>query len=250
VILNPYFLTQPASLLRNAGESATFSASAAGLAPLQYRWRKDGVLLAGATASSLTLTNLQTADAGNYDLIVSNFHGAVTSLVAALTINDAWVDAFNPSASGPVRTLIPTLDGNYVAGGQFFTLAGVSRSYLGRLKADGTLDPSFTPTVNGGITCVAEQPDGKLLIGGSFTTVNGQSRTALARLNTDGSLDAAFNPNIVGSGALLNCVAPATRWRDCHWGRGLFNGRWAVAREPGPAAPGWQLGYQFYRRSR
>jgi len=53
---------------------------------LSYQWRFNGTNLAGATAASLTLTNLQPSHAGNYDVRVSNTSGSVTSLVAVLTV--------------------------------------------------------------------------------------------------------------------------------------------------------------------
>ncbi len=47
--------------------------------------------MAGATTSSLLLTNLQTTDAGAYLVVVTNAYGSVTSNPAILTINPAGV---------------------------------------------------------------------------------------------------------------------------------------------------------------
>src|ERR1035438_348179 len=62
----PTIITQPASLAVSASASATFTASAAGTAPLSYQWRLNGTNIAGATGTSLTLSNVQAAQAGNY----------------------------------------------------------------------------------------------------------------------------------------------------------------------------------------
>lgn len=203
VVLDPYFLTQPTSVLRNVGESVTFSASAAGLVPLQYLWRRSGVPISGATASSLTLTNLQASDAANYDLVAFNPFGSATSSVAVLTVNIVVADSFNPGANNSVVTLIPMPDGRFLAGGNFTTLAGVTRSRLGRLTADGMLDATFLPALNNAVKCMALQRDGRVLFGGDFTTLNAQPRNRLARLNENGTVDVDFNPDVNGT---VNCI--------------------------------------------
>ena len=70
-VLDPYISVQPVSQTGNAGEAVTFSVTAAGTA-LAYQWRKDSVPLAQATDSALRLTNLQSADAGGYSVVVSS----------------------------------------------------------------------------------------------------------------------------------------------------------------------------------
>src|SRR5207245_2008672 len=71
-VVDPVINAQPASQAKNAGDSVTFSVAATGTAPLSYQWRKDGGLLAGATQSSLRLTNLQGSDAGSYVVVVGS----------------------------------------------------------------------------------------------------------------------------------------------------------------------------------
>ena len=85
-VLDPFIISQPVSRYADPGDTVTFSVSAAGTAPLGYQWRKDGAAGAWASASSMTLTNVQVADAGAYDVVVSNSSGSVTSLVARLTV--------------------------------------------------------------------------------------------------------------------------------------------------------------------
>ena len=81
-------------------------------------------------------------------------------------------------------------------GGYFTALGGQSRTNIGRLNADGTLDTNFNPPARGGVNCLALQPDGKILVGGYFTALGGQSRTNIGRLNADGTLDTSFNPTV------------------------------------------------------
>ncbi len=66
--------------------SATFFVAAAGSPPLSYQWRKDGVPIVGGTAATLTVGRAQEADAGSYDVLVSNPLGSVTSEARKLSV--------------------------------------------------------------------------------------------------------------------------------------------------------------------
>ncbi|MBO0724436.1 MAG: immunoglobulin domain-containing protein, partial [Blastocatellia bacterium] len=82
----PAITTQPVSQTAPAGSDVTFSVVASGAAPLAYQWQKDGADVPGATGAALTLTNVQTSDAGSYSVVVSNSLGDVTSDPATLTV--------------------------------------------------------------------------------------------------------------------------------------------------------------------
>ena len=88
VITPPSIVTPPASQLANAGTTVVFSVVADGTPPLSYQWRKNGADLSGATAATLTLNNVQAADAAAYTVVVSNAGGSVTSTAATLTVAD------------------------------------------------------------------------------------------------------------------------------------------------------------------
>jgi len=77
---------QPQSLTVVQGQTATFSVNAVGTAPLTYQWRFNGVNIPGATASTLSVSNAQPSQAGNYSVVVSNPFGSTTSAVATLTV--------------------------------------------------------------------------------------------------------------------------------------------------------------------
>jgi uncharacterized repeat protein (TIGR03803 family) len=69
-----------------AGTDNAFVVRAGGASPLAYQWFRDGSRLPGATASALQLTNVQTAQAGAYSVVVTNLSGAVTSPPAMLSV--------------------------------------------------------------------------------------------------------------------------------------------------------------------
>lgn len=83
----PRIVASPDDQVVRPGDSVTFTVEAAGTPPLQYQWRKDRVIIASATGSSLTLTNVQPEDAGAYSVVVSNGAGFVVGAPADLTVN-------------------------------------------------------------------------------------------------------------------------------------------------------------------
>ena len=87
----PGITQQPVSLVVTQGNTATFSVTAIGTAPLSYQWRfgipgSGGANLAGATNAILSVTNAQPTNAGNYRVIITNLFGSATSAVATLTV--------------------------------------------------------------------------------------------------------------------------------------------------------------------
>ncbi len=67
-------------------QNPQFVAAAAGEPPLSYRWTFNSTPIAGATNSTLTLTDVSAASVGNYRLIVTNNFGSATSSVASLSV--------------------------------------------------------------------------------------------------------------------------------------------------------------------
>lgn len=85
----PKILTQPQSASVQMGSSLSLVVVAAGMSPITYQWRHDGVNMFGETAATLALGTVDSADAGTYDVIVTNPAGAVTSDVATVTVGTA-----------------------------------------------------------------------------------------------------------------------------------------------------------------
>src|SRR6266404_476959 len=84
----PSITTQPASQTVTVGQTATFSAVAAGTAPLSYQWMKGGTTIPGAISSGYTTPATTSADNGSqFTVVVSNTAGNVTSNVATLTVS-------------------------------------------------------------------------------------------------------------------------------------------------------------------
>ena len=109
------------------------------------------------------------------------------------------LDGFDPNANGGVRVIVVQPDGKILLGGDFTTLAPnggatVSRNYIARLNADGTLDAAFNPSADGSVLSFAVLADGKIVAGGDFTNIGGQPRQHLARLDGTTGLADSFDP--------------------------------------------------------
>ena len=109
---NVVITSQPANVAAGYASSAAFTVTAVGAQPILYQWWQNGNLLADGTNSTLSLTPLNATNAGSYFVIVSNYLGSVTSVVATLTLE------------GPVVTLTQVNDGDVAASG--YAYAGSS----------------------------------------------------------------------------------------------------------------------------
>ncbi|MDB6020833.1 MAG: LamG domain protein jellyroll fold domain protein, partial [Pedosphaera sp.] len=77
---------QPASLACFPGNRVTFSPAVTGSLPLSYHWTFNTIKINGETNASLTLTNVQFGQSGNYAMVVTNQAGSITSSNAMLTV--------------------------------------------------------------------------------------------------------------------------------------------------------------------
>lgn len=97
MVLTPVITQQPAPDSAYAGFKAHFAVQLAvtNSQGLSYRWRKagtpmsDGGNIAGATTPVLRISNVSAGDATNYDVVITNISGSVTSTIAGLTVRTA-----------------------------------------------------------------------------------------------------------------------------------------------------------------
>jgi len=84
----PTIVTQPVSVLVNAGNTATFAVGASGSGTLNYQWLRNGQPVAGATAAYYSIAQAAVGDAATYAVQVNNGVGpGVTSFNVVLTVN-------------------------------------------------------------------------------------------------------------------------------------------------------------------
>jgi hypothetical protein len=134
------------------GSAVAFSISATG-SSLTYQWRKDGVNIPNATANTYAIANAVAADAGQYDVVITNPCGIIASAIATLSVKSSnnwigdvssdWNTAANWCGGIPVSTTDVTID----AGTRFSPVisAGANANSL-------TIGSGATVTINAGGT--------------------------------------------------------------------------------------------------
>jgi hypothetical protein len=101
----PVITSQPVSQTIPQGASATFSVSASGSGTLGFHWRKGGTPLAGATSATLSLPAVTPADAGSFDVLVTNtVNGIVTSTTSQAAV--LWVNVPPVITTNPVSQTV------------------------------------------------------------------------------------------------------------------------------------------------
>jgi hypothetical protein len=134
-----FWFSQPEDQAVYNGSNAVFTGSAAGSAP-SYQWKFNGVPLAGATSSSLSLSPVTFFNAGSYSLVASNSTGPITSTNATLTVRPTSLLLNGSFESGNLTgwvvsdlssPLIPVgiHSAGYVSPFGFFTTAPTEGSY-------------------------------------------------------------------------------------------------------------------------
>ncbi|WP_299584638.1 PKD-like domain-containing protein, partial [uncultured Sunxiuqinia sp.] len=144
--------TPPASQTKCEGENVIFNVVAdANGVPLNYQWRKNGTAIPGATSSSYTLTNISTADAGNYDVVISGTAGftcsSVTSTAALLSVNTKGT--IDPQV-GEDRTVCI----NNAISAITYTIGGAATNYT----LTGSLPAGVNESFSGGVLTISGTP--------------------------------------------------------------------------------------------
>jgi len=118
--LSPVITTQPQSQLISVGYPATFSVFASGSAPYSYQWRRNGVDIVGATASSYKFTTTSADDGAHFRVRVSNAYGSVLSNVATLSVT---------TDKPPTAQIITPVSGTTYFGGKVINYAGSASDF-------------------------------------------------------------------------------------------------------------------------
>ncbi len=144
----PVITQQPYAGTRYVGGRVTMSVLASGTPPLTYQWSHAGTAIAGATNATLTLTNLQSSDAGSYVVTVSNVVGPTPSVATTLNVLTPAVGSYAKTimAQSPMaywrlgETGEKAID---YAGGNDGLYVSVTQKVPGALKDDSDGAASF-----------------------------------------------------------------------------------------------------------
>ena len=99
VTVAPALSVQPAALAASAGSPVSFGVTAAGVG-LSYLWNLNGVPIAGATGTTLSIADAGLPNVGTYTVTVSNSAGSVTSSPAPLSLTGPPQIVAQPSNTG------------------------------------------------------------------------------------------------------------------------------------------------------
>ena len=221
---SPVITAQPASQSVGVGSNTVFTVTATGTAPLSYQWRFNGGAIAGASNTSLPLSNVQPADAGSYTVVVSNSAGSATSAVAALTVLVPPAISAQPQSLtnvvGTTASFSATATGTAPLSYQW-RLNGVNLANGGRVSGATTNVLNIAnvqPTDAGSYTLVASNAGGSVTSAAATLTVNGPPViTAQPRSQSV----------LVGANVSLNVMASGTLPLNYQWffnGNGLTDG--------------------------
>jgi len=139
----PLLAAGPRDLTVRPGQLAQFFAVNTG-GTAAHQWRRDGVIVPGATGPVLTLANVGPAEAGRYTVTLTNATGSVTSAVATLAVDAAAASslanvATRATAGSGAESLIP---GFVIAGGPKTVLVRAAGPALAAFGVTGALaDP-------------------------------------------------------------------------------------------------------------
>ncbi len=195
----PFVVLQPQNQTSLQGGTVSFTVYKAGIAPTTYQWRLNGTNVAGATGSSLTLTNVQAAQAGNYSVTLTNSAGWTVSSNASLTLTAPPPPvAFEPFAPS-ITSYAPgaNLVGQTNADGTYWTQAGPAGTQptiqAGSLAVGGLAGPSGNSVKFGGNGMSARLNIGTNGVSGTWYFSFIARLTDLTGLSSSGIFWAGFN---------------------------------------------------------
>jgi len=160
----PTITVQPVSQNLVTGSNLALSVTASGSGPLTYQWlfNNQAITIDGSkyvsSGASLTVNGLTSADAGNYSVNVSNSAGAVSSVLAAVSVSPAIVA---PSISISPQSATISSGGSVVLA--VFASGSTPLSYQWELNSTpigGATGQNYTASTAGNYTVVVSNSAG------------------------------------------------------------------------------------------
>ena len=256
VILKPYLATDPSAvpptldtntpvdMVAAQGGSATFNVTANSASTITYQWRKGTDALVNQTNAFLTLNPVRLSDAAtNYNVIVANSDGSVTSRWATLTVLIAPSIISQPSGlllpAGSTATFHVTATGSAPLAYQW-QKGGVNLVNAGRVSGATSADLTITSIL------AADAGNYKVVVSNAVQAVTSQ----VARLDLPVPPTITTNPvsQVVGLGEVATFSVTATGSAPLNY-QWYFNGSAIIgATSPSFTAPttnaAWLGSYQ------
>lgn len=159
-------IQQPQGQTVNPGSTVTLGVMATGTAPITYAWKFNGKPIGGATASTLVLNAITSANAGSYTVDVSNVAGTVSSAAAVVAVNTPTTIVQQPQSvsvnPGTTVTLSVTAAGTapltYQWSFKGIPIAGATSASLTLTKVNSANSGSYTVDVSNVVGTVTSAP--------------------------------------------------------------------------------------------
>ena len=107
----PMITAQPTNAAVLAGQTTNFMVSVSGMPAASYQWQFNGTNILDATNASLVLSDLQSTNAGNYAVQVTNLLGSVISSNALLSVYTSAVPVMSALSFSPSSGVQFTVSG-------------------------------------------------------------------------------------------------------------------------------------------
>lgn len=235
----PAFTTQPSSQSVTVGGNVTFNAVVTGSPTPTLQWFKGTTSLPGKTSTTLSLTNVQLADAGNYKLVATNSAApsGISSSTATLTVNPA-------APVAPAFTTQPTSRTVTVGANVTFTAAasGSPTPTLQWFKGTTALSGKTSATLSLTNVQLSDAGDYKLVATNSAAPDGVPSQTATLSVTPAAALPVIVTPlpatldASLGDTVTLSVEATGTETLTYIWRRGTttLTGRTSSSLTVGP----------------
>jgi hypothetical protein len=204
LVTRPAILTQPQSQTIAQGNNATFTVGAFGDS-LAYQWRFNGTNISGATLSAFTVSSGQAANSGNYDVVMTNSSGSVTSLPALLvvypfTISGQVFDVSGTNGlsgvtvSAGAQSVLTDANGNFVLSGFSTNAYTVTPTLACYRFSPASIIASVGPTNASGLQFFATNDYHSV----SGTIANGPASVTVTVTGTNGTRTVTSSAGVYG----------------------------------------------------
>ena len=203
----PTVTTNPTSVMKGLGESATFTTAAttSDAGTISYQWYKDGVAISSATASTYVINSVSSSDGGSYYAqainTLSGIKVATNSATATLTV------PVGPAISAPTTGLTSTGASAFslavpATGGRSplaYSLNGALVAGLSISSTTGTISGTPTATGSSTVSVTVTDADGATSTTSNFTiTISQVSQSNLTLTSTSGTYGSDLTLSISG----------------------------------------------------
>ena len=200
----PAIITPLTSVRAVTGWNSSFTVAVQSQTAVSYQWFKDGVLIPGESAATLSFEPVTLADFGYYSVEATNSAGTVTSGPVELGARPNPLDRVALDltvSSNQFSGVRQRPDGTYLIFGAFTSVptssGTLSIARIMRTLPDGTVDPAFNLAPNSTVSDALELPDGSLILAGGFTQLGVVPVPGpLTRVLANGTIDSDFASNL------------------------------------------------------